>query len=95
MEKITTVGIDLAKQVFALHGVDGAGRVVLRKYGNRVRGFRQGQGVPSPANRPVIVTQSFLCSSTLQFRGSPYVLLRGGPARWREMVRRFRPVRTS
>ncbi|MGB7541809.1 MAG: IS110 family transposase [Burkholderiales bacterium] len=31
MEKITTVGIDLAKQVFALHGVDGAGRVVLRK----------------------------------------------------------------
>jgi transposase len=31
MDKITTVGIDLAKQVFALHGVDGAGRVVLRK----------------------------------------------------------------
>src|SRR5712691_10930672 len=31
MEKVTTVGIDLAKRVFALHGVDGAGRVVLRK----------------------------------------------------------------
>jgi transposase len=31
MEKITTVGIDLAKSVFSLHGVDGAGRVVLRK----------------------------------------------------------------
>src|SRR5574341_941892 len=31
MEKITTVGIDLAKRVFALHGVDGLGRVVLRK----------------------------------------------------------------
>jgi len=31
MEKITTVGIDLAKNVFSLHGVDGAGRVVLRK----------------------------------------------------------------
>ena len=26
MEKITTVGIDLAKNVFSLHGVDGAGR---------------------------------------------------------------------
>lgn len=25
MEKITTVGIDLAKSVFPLHGVDGAG----------------------------------------------------------------------
>src|SRR5260221_14045392 len=31
MEKITTAGIDLAKRVFALHGVDGAGRVGLRK----------------------------------------------------------------
>ena len=31
MEKITTVGIDLAKSVFSLHGVDGAGRVALRK----------------------------------------------------------------
>src|SRR2546430_8271207 len=31
MEKITTAGIDLAKRVFALHGVDGAGRVGLRR----------------------------------------------------------------
>jgi len=31
MEQVTTVGIDLAKRVFALHGVDAAGRVVLRR----------------------------------------------------------------
>ncbi len=31
MDKVTTVGIDLAKRVFALHGVDGAGRAGLRK----------------------------------------------------------------
>ncbi len=31
MDKVTTVGIDLAKRVFALHGVDAAGRVVLRR----------------------------------------------------------------
>ncbi len=30
MNKVTTVGIDLAKRVFALHGVDGGGRVTLR-----------------------------------------------------------------
>lgn len=30
MEQITTVGIDLAKSVFSLHGVNGAGRVVLQ-----------------------------------------------------------------
>jgi transposase len=31
MEKITTVGIDLAKSVFSLHGVDDAGRVALKR----------------------------------------------------------------
>jgi transposase len=31
MEKITTVGIDLAKNVFSLHGVDDAGKAVLRR----------------------------------------------------------------
>lgn len=31
MDKVTTVGIDLAKSVFSLHGVDGAGKVVLRR----------------------------------------------------------------
>ena len=31
MEQITTLGIDLAKRVFALHGVDGVGRTVFRR----------------------------------------------------------------
>ena len=31
MDKVTTVGLDLAKSVFSLHGVDASGRVVLRK----------------------------------------------------------------
>ena len=31
MSEITTVGIDLAKHVFSLHGVDSTGRVALRK----------------------------------------------------------------
>ena len=31
MNKITTLGIDLAKNVFQLHGVDAAGKVVLRR----------------------------------------------------------------
>jgi transposase len=31
MKEVTTVGVDLAKSVFALHGVDAAGRTVLRK----------------------------------------------------------------
>lgn len=31
MEEVTTLGIDLAKQVFELHGLDGGGRTVLRR----------------------------------------------------------------
>src|SRR5712692_11443206 len=37
MEKVTTLGIDLAKSVFSLHGVDSAGRVVLRRTVRRDR----------------------------------------------------------
>ena len=29
--KITTIGIDLAKEVFHIHGVDSCGKVLLRK----------------------------------------------------------------
>jgi len=31
MSEIITVGLDLAKNVFQVHGADGAGRGVLRK----------------------------------------------------------------
>ena len=31
MSEITTVGLDLAKNVFQVHGADGAGRAVVRK----------------------------------------------------------------
>ena len=37
MEQLTTLGIDLAKRVFALHGVDAAGRAVLRRTVRRER----------------------------------------------------------
>jgi transposase len=37
MNEITTVGIDLAKNVFSLHGVDAAGRTVLRRTVRRER----------------------------------------------------------
>ena len=31
MEKVSTVGLDIAKQVFQVHGADETGKVVLRK----------------------------------------------------------------
>jgi len=37
MEKIATVGLDIAKSVFQVHGVDAAGEVVVRKRLSRAR----------------------------------------------------------
>jgi transposase len=34
MGEVSTIGLDLAKSVFQVHGVDGAGAVVIR---NRIR----------------------------------------------------------
>ena len=30
MEEVSTIGLDLAKSVFQVHGIDAAGRVVVR-----------------------------------------------------------------
>src|SRR5204862_670146 len=37
MNNVTTIGIDLAKNSFSVHGVDSAGAVVLRKTVSRAR----------------------------------------------------------
>jgi transposase len=47
MEQITTVGIDLAKNVFSLHGVDGAGKTVLRRTVRRDRLMETVAGLPA------------------------------------------------
>ena len=54
MDKITTVGLDLAKQVMAVHGVDTTGRMVMRKV------LRRDQVLPWSAALPpcVIATAS-------------------------------------
>ena len=36
MEQATTIGLDIAKRVFQVHGADGAGRVLFRKRSTRV-----------------------------------------------------------
>ena len=43
MEQATTIGLDIAKHVFQVHGADGAGHVLFRKRITRVKlpGFSQ------------------------------------------------------
>lgn len=47
MSEITTVGIDLAKNVFQVHGVDRAGRVVLRRQVRRAQLLRTVAQLPT------------------------------------------------
>lgn len=47
MEKITTVGIDLAKSVFQIHAIDAVGAVVVNKAVRRA-GFLQLMGQMPP-----------------------------------------------
>jgi len=58
MEKITTVGIDLAKNVFSLHGVDATGKVVLR------RTVRRAELVQTVAALPPCVIGMEACSGS-------------------------------
>ena len=55
--QITTIGIDLAKNVFQVHGVDGRGKVVLRKQ------LRRDQVASFFANLPVCLVGMEACGS--------------------------------
>src|SRR5713101_6831308 len=52
MEKVTSLGIDLAKSVFSLHGVDGKGQVVLRRTVRRDQLVKVVAGRCSPRTNP-------------------------------------------
>ena len=58
MKKISTLGIDLAKNVFQLHGVDSLGKTVIRK------SVRRSQLIEFIANLPVCLIGMEACSGS-------------------------------
>ena len=51
MQTVTTIGLDIAKSVFQVHGIDAEGKVVIRRqlkrrYGQKRAGFVAGYGLP-------------------------------------------------
>ena len=48
MGEISTIGLDLAKNVFQVHGVDGKGAVVVRKRLRRGQVLKFFSGLPRP-----------------------------------------------
>src|SRR3954453_19296984 len=57
MNQVSTVGLDLAKYVFQLHGADSAGAVVFRKK------LRRGQVLSFLANLPPCTVAMEACGS--------------------------------
>src|SRR5215813_11411568 len=55
MEQATTIGLDIAKHVFQVHGADAAGHVLFRKRITRVKllGFLAAQARASSRWKPV------------------------------------------
>ena len=55
MKEVITIGVDLAKNVFQIHGVDDAGNVVIRRQlrRSRVCRFLRSSPVVSSAWKPV------------------------------------------
>ena len=55
MQAITTIGLDIAKSVFQVHGVDARGNVVLRRWVMRRTFWRSLQKLPPcwSASKPV------------------------------------------
>jgi transposase len=46
MQTITTIGLDIAKSVFQVHGVDAAGEVVIRRQLKRRSAWRSSRSCP-------------------------------------------------
>jgi transposase len=55
MQAVTTIGLDIAKSVFQIHGVDAAGNVIVRRQLKRryVLPFFQKRPETAARNRPV------------------------------------------
>jgi transposase len=79
MSEITTVGLDLAKQVFQVHAVDGAGQVVVRKT------LRRGQVLTFFAGRPGCLVGIEACATAHHWAREISALGHG----WK---RRFQPA---
>ena len=70
MDKITILGIDLAKSVFQLHGVDAEGRAVLRRQLRRSQMLEFFQRLHSQRPpRPVLAA----CARRARTAGGPHV----------------------
>jgi transposase len=64
MQTVTTIGLDIAKSVFQVHGVDAAGNVVIRRQIKRRYVLAFLQKIPRPIARRTAHRCVALCLDT-------------------------------
>jgi hypothetical protein len=74
--KVTTIGIDLAKNVFTVHGVDERGKATLKRQIKRAQAHGATDGAPSPSSHTSRSTRTMRPT-----RGSRPISAKSG-ARW-------------
>ena len=74
MSEVTTIGLDLAKHVFQVHGVDVSGATILRKQ------LRRGQVVAFFATLPRCLVGLEACATAHYWARELQAVSHGGPA---------------
>jgi transposase len=64
MKTVTTIGLDIAKSVFQVHGIDAAGKVVIRKQ------LKRGRVLPFFMKLPPCLVGIEACASSHHWGGS-------------------------
>jgi hypothetical protein len=111
MERVTTIGLDLAKSVFQVHGVDADGRVVLRRKLRRgeveaffaalVHKSADGHGVAAIAAVQAMRRDTGMPSAVIRLSTeqatltSAFWLGRVRAQRWRPMIPLYRDMAVS
>ena len=76
MQGITTVGLDIAKSVFQVHGVDAQGGVIIRRRLARRRSAKRSLGLTCGSLRPrPLSSRAALCSIGLPRSSGPVGML--------------------
>src|SRR2546430_382327 len=90
MKQVTTVGIDLAQNVFTLHGVDAAGNTVLRKTVRREKVMELVAALPALAREAIADLRAHLAYLGERISGYERQLI--GLAKQHEPARRIQDV---
>ena len=88
MHAITATGLDIAKSVFQVHGVDAEGKVVFRRTPSRRCPFGASTTklmviTTSPLNTPIADVEMAFCEALAVTKSRPHIVVAKVALKWR------------